>query len=160
LTKGRITIVRYHQIAFKAITKQTYDADFLFLGGITVVVRIALMIVRIGVLIELVLGILFWTGNADSLQLVHIVIGILVVLSLWTLGIAQGLAGGSFGLALATFVVGFLLALVGLFQKGWLVDSNHWVIQIIHLLLGLSAIGLAEIIGGRYRRMTAKKATA
>ncbi len=124
------------------------------------VVRIALMIVRIGVLIELVLGILFWTGNADSFQIVHIVIGILIVLSLWTLGIAQGLAGGSFGLALATFVVGFLLVLVGLFQKGWLVDSNHWVIQVIHLLLGLSAIGLAEMIGGRYRRMTAKKATA
>jgi hypothetical protein len=130
------------------------------LGGITVVVRIALNIVRVGVLIELALGILFWTGNADSLQIVHIVIGILVVLSLWTLGIAQGLQGGSFGLALATFVVGFLLVLVGLFQKQWLVDSNHWIIQVIHLLLGLSAIGLAEMISGRYRRMTAKKAAA
>lgn len=124
------------------------------------VVRIALMIVRIGVLIELALGILFWTGNADSLQIVHIVIGILVVLSLWTMGIAQGLQGGSFGLALATFVLGFLLALLGLFQKGWLVEQYHWVIQVIHLLLGLSAIGLAEMIGGRYRRMIATKATA
>jgi hypothetical protein len=63
-------------------------------------------------------------------------------------------------LALATFVVGFLLALFGLFQKGWLVGPNHWVIQVVHLLLGLSAIGLAEMIGGRYRRMTANKATA
>jgi len=130
------------------------------LGGITLVVRIAINIVRIGVLIELALGILFWTGNADSLQIVHIVIGILVVLSLWTLGIAQGLQGGSFGLALATFGVGFLLALVGLFQKQWLVGSNHWIIQVIHLLLGLSAIGLAEMINGRYRRMIANKATA
>jgi hypothetical protein len=116
--------------------------------------------VRIGVLIEIVLGILFWTGNADSLQIVHIVIGILVVLSLWTLGIAQGMQGGSFGLALATFVVGFLLALVGLFQTRWLIGSNHWVIQVIHLLLGLSAIGLAEMISGRYRRMTANKVAA
>ena len=124
------------------------------------VVRIALNIVRVGVLVELALGILFWTGNADSLQIVHIVIGILVVLSLWTLGIAQGLEGGSFGLALATFVVGFLLALVGLFQQRWLLNSNHWIIQVIHLLLGLSAIGLAEIISGRYRRMIAKKAAA
>jgi hypothetical protein len=132
----------------------------IILGGITLVVRIALNIVRIGVLVELALGILFWTGNADSFQIVHIIIGILVVLSLWTLGIAQGLQGGSFGLALATFVVGFLLALVGLFQARWLIGSNHWIIQIIHLLLGLSAIGLAEMISGRYRRMTAKKATA
>lgn len=124
------------------------------------VIRIATNIVRFGVILLLVLGILFWTGNADSLQIVHIVIGILVVLSLWTLGIAQGLQGGSFGLALATFVVGFLLVLVGLFQKQWLIGSNHWVIQVIHLLLGLTAIGLAEMISGRYRRMTANKAAA
>src|SRR5204863_7882132 len=130
------------------------------LGGFILVIRIALNIVRVGVLIELALGILFWTGDADSLRIVHIVIGILVVLSLWTLGIAQGLQGGSFGLAIATFVVGFLLALVGLFQKQWLVGSNHWIIQVIHLLLGLSAIGLAEMINGRYRRMIANKATA
>src|SRR5207253_4586825 len=134
---------------------QTY-----YFRRITVVVRIALNIVRVGVLIELVLGILFWTGNADSLQIVHIAIGILIVLSLWTLGIAQGLQGGSFGLAIATFVVGFLLALVGLFQTRWLIGSNHWIIQVIHLLLGLSAIGLAETIHVRYRRMTAKKITA
>ena len=130
------------------------------LGGLTLVVRIAVNIVRVGVLIQIISGILFWTGNADNFQLAHIVIGILIVLSLWTLGIAQGLQGGSFSLALATFVVGFLLALVGLFQKQWLVGSNHWIIQVIHLLLGLSAIGLAEMIGGRYRRMTAKKAAA
>ena len=134
--------------------------SLIILGGITLVVRIAINIVRIGVLIELALGILFWTGNADSLQTVHIVIGILVVLSLWTLGIALILQGGSFGLALAAFVVGFLMILVGLSQKQWLTGSNHWVIQVIHLLLGLSAIGLAEMIGGRYRRMIAKKATA
>ncbi len=72
------------------------------------VIRIALNIVRIGVLIELALGILFWT----------------------------------------------------VFQTRWLIGSNHWVIQVIHLLLGLSAIGLAEMIGGRYRRMTANKAAA
>lgn len=124
------------------------------------VIRIALNIVRIGVLIELVLGILFWTGNADSLQIVHIVIGILVVLSLWTLGIALGSQGGSIGLSLAAFAIGFLLVLVGLFQTRWLIGSNHWVIQVIHLLLGLSAIGIAEMMSGRYRRMTSNKAAA
>jgi hypothetical protein len=129
-------------------------------AGITLVVRIAVNIIRIGVLIQIVSGILFWTGNADNFQLAHIVIGILIVLSLWTLGIVQGIQGGSFGLALATFVDGFLLALVGLFQTRWLIGSNHWIIQVIHLLLGLSAIGLAEMINGRYRRMIAKKAAA
>ena len=124
------------------------------------VVRISLMVLRIAVVAALVLGILFWTGNVEGLQIVHIVLGFLVVFSLWVLGIAQGLRGGSFGLALATFVVGFLVALVGLFQTRWLIGPNHWIIQVIHLLLGLAAISLGEIIGGRYRRMRASRAAA
>jgi len=124
-----------------------------------VVVRVSLMVLRIAALAALVLGIIFWTGNADNLQIVHIVLGFLVVISLWVLGIAQGVRrGGSFGLALATFVVGFFVLLVGLFQTRWLTGSNHWVIQVIHLILGLSAISLGEMIGARYRRMTAKTA--
>ena len=125
------------------------------------VARIAIMVLRITVLFNLITGIIFWTGNADPLQIVHIISGILAVLSLWTLGILQGLRGGSFGLALATFLVGFLLVLVGLFQKSWLPEpnANHWIIQVIHLLLGLAAIGLGERVAGLYRRLTAKSAT-
>ena len=123
------------------------------------VVRVSSMVLRIAALAALVLGIIFWTGNANNLQIVHIVLGFLVVISLWVLGIAQGVRrGGSFGLALATFVVGFFVLLVGLFQTRWLTGSNHWVIQVIHLILGLSAISLGEMIGARYRRMTAKTA--
>jgi len=123
------------------------------------VARIAIMVLRVAVLFNLITGIIFWTGNADPLQIVHIIAGILAVISLWTLGILQGLRGGSLGIALATFLVGFLLALVGLFQKNWLTDpANHWIIQVIHLILGLAAIGLGEMINGRYRRMTTKSA--
>jgi hypothetical protein len=122
--------------------------------------RIAIMVLRIAVLFNLVTGIIFWTGNADPLQIVHIIVGILAVLSLWTLGILQGLRGGTFSLALATFIVGFLLALVGLFQKNWLPEpnANHWIIQVIHLILGLAAIGLGENVARTYRRLTAKPA--
>lgn len=124
------------------------------------VARIAIMVLRVAVLFNLITGIIFWTGNADPLQIVHIIVGIIAVLSLWTLGIVQGLRGGSFGLALGTFVVGFLLVLVGLFQKNWLTDpANHWIIQVIHLILGLAAIGLGEMVSGRYRRLTTKSAT-
>ncbi len=124
--------------------------------------RIALMVLRITVLINLILGILFWTSVVDNpgVTLLHIILGILAVLALFTIGIMQGLRGGSLGLALATFVVGFLLAFVGLFQTRWLPEPNpnHWIIQVIHLLLGLSAIGLGEMIGGRYNRMVKAKA--
>src|SRR5205823_3610964 len=60
------------------------------IGGITLVVRISLMVLRVAVLFNLITGIIFWTGNADPLQIVHIILGIIAVLVLWTLGIFQG----------------------------------------------------------------------
>ncbi len=109
------------------------------------VVRVSLMVLRVAVLAVLILGILFWTNVVDGtgLVVVHGLIGIVVVLSLWV-----------------AFVLGFLVLLVGLFQVNWLPGSNHWIIQVIHLLLGLSAIGLGEMIGGRHKRMLAAKARA
>ena len=120
-------------------------------------ITISIMVLRLGVLLALLLGILFWVGvvQNDTLTLVHMLIGFVVVISLWVIGLAQGfLKGGSFPLALATFVVGLLVAFVGLFQQKWLPEPNsmHWIIQVIHLLLGLSAIGLGEMVAARTRR--------
>ena len=125
------------------------------------VITIAVWVLRIAVLAAIILGILFWTGNAENLIPVHMLIGIIAVLSLWVIGLAQGfIRGGSFGLALATFVVGLALAIVGLYQQQWLLGSSHWIIQVIHLLLGLSAIGLGEMINGRTRRIVKNTAAA
>jgi len=116
-------------------------------------ITISIMVLRLAVLLALILGILFWTGNFQNLTLIHMLLGFIVVISLWVIGLAQGFTkGGSFGLAVATFVVGLLLTIVGLYQDNWLIGSAHWVIQVIHLLLGLSAIGLGEMIVARTRR--------
>src|ERR1017187_9436772 len=127
------------------------------------VIKISQWVLRISAIIVLVLGILFWTNtiNPDKsggIVLVHMLLGILVVLALWTMGIAQGLRGGSFGLALATLVWGLLTLAIGLFQQRILVDpsSPHWIIQVIHLILGLGAIGLGEMVAGRAKRRASK----
>src|SRR5947209_10810749 len=118
-------------------------------------VRITIMVLRLSVLLALILGIIFWTGNAASLKLVHIGLGILVVLSLWILGFVQATArGGNWGLAAGAFILGLILPIFGLGQEGLLPGSAHWIIQVIHLLLGLAAIGLGETIAGRYKRLT------
>ncbi|HEY6409343.1 MAG TPA: hypothetical protein VIY29_17925 [Ktedonobacteraceae bacterium] len=125
------------------------------------VLTIAVMVLRLAVLVALIMGIIFWTGNAGNLIPIHMIIGIIVVLSLWVIGLAQGfLKGGSFGLAAATFILGLIIAIVGLYQQSWLPGSAHWVIQVIHLLLGLSAIALGEMIYGRARRRLKTTATA
>jgi hypothetical protein len=138
----------------------------IFSGDTMRTLNVALMVLRVGVLIELVLGILFWTNviNPDTskLVLVHILIGLIVVVSLWIIGLAQGFmrASNNFALALLTFVVGLVVALFGLFQTRIIPDSSaHWVIQVIHLALGLLAIASGEMVAAiTKRRVRAAKA--
>ncbi|MDQ2716717.1 MAG: hypothetical protein M3Z08_17565 [Chloroflexota bacterium] len=120
------------------------------------VVRIATMVLRITALLALILGIIFWaTDSADSLVPVHMILGILVVLSLWTAGIVAAVSRrGSWGLAGAAVVLGAIVLVVGLTQRT-LLPNPHWVIQVTHLLLGLLAIGLGEMIAARYKRRAA-----
>ena len=131
------------------------------------VIKISQWVLRISAIIVLVLGILFWINviNPDTsggIVLIHMLLGILVVIALWTIGIAQGLQGGSFGLAMATFVWGLLTLAIGLFQQKILTDpsSPHWIIQVIHLILGLGAIGLGEMVAGRAKRRARKPIVA
>lgn len=116
------------------------------------VVTITQWVLRISALIALILGILFWTGNApDSLIPVHITLGILVTLSLWVLGFLFGRArGGNWRFALLPIAWGLLVIGVGGSQIGQ--DPSTFV-KIVHLLIGLLAIGVGEIVAGRYKRL-------
>ena len=118
-------------------------------------VRITVMVLRISALLALILGVIFWFSNSDNLVPFHMLLGIIVTLSLWVLGFAIGMAkGGSWGLGAGAIVLGLIMVALGLSQASILPDSPlHWIIQVVHLLIGLAAIGLGEAIGGRYRRL-------
>ena len=120
-------------------------------------VRITSNVLRACALLALILGIIFWTSSLEGpLVAIHMLLGILVVLSVWILGYAIATApkGRNIGLAVGAFVIGLLLLFVGLTQKGslYLSPSSHWIVQAVHLILGLLAIGIGEAISGRYRR--------
>lgn len=123
------------------------------------VMKIAQMILRLAVLLALILGILFWVnpGLPDAnpgLKNIHMLLGIIVVIALWVVGMAQGrVKGGSFALAAGTFVIGLAVAIVGLGQIGWKnAGANPELIDTIHLLLGLIAVGFGEMIVARVKR--------
>jgi hypothetical protein len=116
------------------------------------VTRIASMVVRLCAVAALTLGILFWTGNADQYRDIHMLIGILLVLALWTVAFSQITRPGGIGMAAAAVVTGILLAIVGVTQERIFPGSSHWVIQVVHLGLALLAIGLAETIARRASR--------
>jgi hypothetical protein len=121
-----------------------------------VIIRIGIMALRICVLLALILGILLWTNVVGGgIVMVHMLLGLLAMISLWLLafGIATAPKGKNVGLAIGAFILGLLLPIVGLGQLSWLPGSMHWLIQVIHLILGLGAIGCGEAIAGRYRRL-------
>ena len=127
-------------------------------------VRITIMVMRLCVLVVLILGIFFWIKGTDvsggPLVLLHMGLGILVALLLLILGFfIVTVKGRNIGLAIGAFVLAICMVALGLSQQSILAGSPlHWIIQIAHLLLGLLAIGIGEMIAGRYKRLRAAAA--
>ena len=99
--------------------------------------------------VQLLLGLAFWTGNALGLVDLHQLLGILLVLGLWTQAAMAHRAGVPGRLVAVAAVYGLLVTVVGLTQRELLPGSAHWVIQVVHLLLGIGLIGLAENLATR-----------
>ena len=107
-------------------------------------VSIPRILVRITFLLQILLGLTFWSGNAKGLVPVHVVSGIVFVVSLWALAFAANRAGVSRGLVVFAAVWGLVIPALGASQTSILHGGAHWVIQVLHLLVGLVGIALAE----------------
>jgi len=108
--------------------------------------------VRVSGIVNIVLGVIFWTGNLDSLRLVHILLGLLLVLGLWTLAFVAVRGRVAVQLAVLGFAWGVIAPVLGLTQTNLVTGGAHWVIQVIHLLVGVGAIGIAEVLAIRIKR--------
>ena len=104
-------------------------------------------IVRISGLLQLALGALFWTGHAYALLPLHIINGFLIVFTLWTAAALALVTGKRRGLAFFGILWGVALPAFGMFQAGVLVGSMHWIIRVVHLVMGLAAMGIAGTLG-------------
>jgi len=110
------------------------------------------MIVRPLGLVQIVLGVLFWFGAARGLVNLHMFIGIVIVLILWTLAGAALVTRTAPPLAIAGIVVGLVTIWLGITQTSLLTGSAHWVIQVLHLAVGVIALGFADLLGTRVKR--------
>ena len=113
---------------------------------------IAQILVRAAGLTQIVLGVLFWTGNALTLIPVHMLAGIVLVLSLWALAGLAAWAGVSRGLVALAIVWGLVVPILGLTQTQLLPGSLHWVIRVVHLLVGMGAMGLGERLAAQVKQ--------
>lgn len=120
------------------------------------VATIASWVVRLGGLVMIVLGLLFWTNHALTLKNEHMALGVLVVLALWVLAGVALRKGVGVGLVVSAFLLGLVVIGFGMSQTLLMSGATRAVVEIIkvvHLLLGLALISFGEIIGGRLRRL-------
>ena len=105
--------------------------------------------------VALLLGLLFWGGLALYLMPLHMLLGIGVTFSLW---LAAGLAlraRVSIGLPLLALVWSLIMPALGVMQLRLLPGSLHWVIQLLHLLVGVVAMGLGHALARQTMRSLA-----
>jgi len=112
--------------------------------------RILLVFMRAAMAVQVILGIGFWTGHWVNLVNAHMAIGALFVIALWVIaGIAA--AGGRPARLLAFgFVWGVVVLAVGMTQQRILIGDLHWIIRVLHLVVGIAAMPIAErLVAGR-----------
>lgn len=110
---------------------------------------VTMWIVRVTGIVQIVLGLLFWTGRALGYIPLHMSVGFVVVLGLWTLALLALVARTGAGLPLFGILWGLALPALGMTQAGILVGPWHWVIRVVHLLMGLIALGVADRLATR-----------
>ncbi len=119
----------------------------------SMVIRIASAVLTLAGLLALISGVLFWTGTALNLMALHMLLGFLAVGALWVIGAAQAFAPrGSWVIAACALIVGAVMIVLGMMQSSLLPGDYHWIIQVIHLALGLLIIGTGHMAAARYRK--------
>lgn len=118
-------------------------------------VRVSSMALRLLWIINLALGvyIAFIATTPGTWVNTHMFTGIVIVVLIMFLGIAQALVkGGSLALTGGTFIIGLALAIIGMAQPFATDITALRILQGFHVVLVLAAIALGEMSVARYRK--------
>jgi hypothetical protein len=107
-------------------------------------------VARIDGLAALILGILIWTGGGSPRY--HILTGFVMTITLLLLGLLGFFARIKPMMPVMAILWAILLPYIGFAQLKWMLTANHIVIQVVHLLIGVCAIGVAEAVGAQITR--------
>jgi hypothetical protein len=110
------------------------------------------IVARVIVVVQVTLGILVWTGRGDSLIPLHIAVGLLLVVDLWAAAALGLRAGAPIGLVVLALVWSVGMPVFGLVQTNLLPGGSHVAVQLLHLVVGLAAVGLLENLARGSRR--------
>ncbi len=88
------------------------------------------------------LGLFFWTGKLLQLIPLHVGLGLLLVLTLWAIALLGLRAGLGVRAAALRIGWGLVVLALGLAQSRLLPGALHWVVQALHLTVGMLAVSL------------------
>ena len=108
--------------------------------------RILFLLLQILVTIQLVVGIALWTGHWYSFVGMHMAVGVTFVLTLWAIGIMALVQRRRTGVALLAMVWGLIVVALGMTQQRLLPGDLHWIIRVLHLVVGLAAMPIAGML--------------
>jgi hypothetical protein len=112
-------------------------------------------IVRIVGIVQIVTGLLFWIGRAINLVPLHMMTGLILTIAILILTIFAGITGAQRGMIVAAVLLVIALPALGMTQTELLIGPWHWVIRVLHLLIGLAALRLGETFANHILRGSA-----
>ena len=119
--------------------------------------RILQIIVGLAGLCALVLGLFIWIENLDLTD-IHMLFGLLVTLGLLVMSIIVLTAPGLRIWGMVGILYAIIVLIFGETHSNMLAGNLHWLIQTLHLLVGIGAIGLTGFLGARYRTLKRSEA--
>jgi hypothetical protein len=108
--------------------------------------------IRLIALVMLALGFMFWGGRSLELIPLHMRLGEVLVVLLWILSWLSLRAGVAPKLVIMAMLYGLAVILFATYMGRLLPGGAHEVIRVLHFLIGIGAVGFAEVIGGRMKR--------
>ena len=108
--------------------------------------------IRVTGLALVLLGLLLWVDSASGLRSIHMLLGLVLVLALVAAAVLALRAGAKPILPAIATAWAFLTVALGMVQAQLLVGDAHVVVQVVHLLVGVVAIGLGEALAATGRR--------
>lgn len=117
-----------------------------------IAVRVITWLIRVVGVGALLLGLLFWIAQVNLITF-HMLFGLTLALSLLILGFIMVFNIGVRLLGAIAVVYALILPIFGMTQASILVGNLHWIIQTLHLLVGLGALFLAQAMYTRYIRL-------
>jgi hypothetical protein len=106
-------------------------------------------VVRLTGLLQLAIGLALWSGNLLQYFQLHVLDGFVFTLALLAIVVLAAFLRIGPGPVMVGIVLVVVLPVLGMTQLQILPGNLHWIVQVVHLLVGVAAIGFADWLAGK-----------